>query len=333
MFSPAVMKALLSTFILCCVMPCALFCQKKPVIETTDIDHFWKAYDHLSAATSTADSINIIQQEYFDAATPYFKKFIKARDFTPEEYLGLIRACPRFWKSIRPLTERIAGRKNEIENIFDRLNDSLPAFRRPDICFAIGCLRTGGTTSSDLILVGAEIAAADATVDKTELNDWLRSVLGSTGDIVSMVAHESVHTQQKGFPFFEIFSVLGHKKLTLLNMAIVEGSADFFTKKFLGLNINAGIYDYGEAHQCALWKEFEQDIHESPFDYSKWLYNGNNAKGRPADLAYYIGYKITESFYIQETNKPKAVKVILRRGQYRQVYRGSDFQEKSCEGI
>lgn len=319
--------------ILTSIIPCMLFAQQRSVIETTDIDHFWKAFDHLAAATSTRDSINIIQQEYFNTATPYFKKFIKAREFTPEEYVLLIKSCPRFWKSIRPLTENIAHRKKEIEEVFYRLNDSLPSFKCPDVCFAIGCLRTGGTTSSDLILIGAEIAAADDSVDKAELNDWLKSVLGHTGDIVSMVAHESVHTQQKGFPFFEIFSLLGHKKLTLLNMAIVEGSADFFTRKFLGLNINAGIYDYGEAHQCALWKEFERDMEDQPFNYEYWLYNGNNAKGRPADMAYYIGYKITESFYAQATNKPKAVKTILKRGHYKKVYRGSGFQERSCNGI
>lgn len=312
------------------IVPCTLFAQKPTVIETTDIDHFWKAYDLLSTVTSKADSIQIIQQEYIHTATPYFKKFIKARDFTAEEYVTIISACPRFWESIRPLTERIANRKAEIETGLDRLTDSLPSFKRPDICFAIGCLRTGGTTTSDLILIGAEMAAADTTVDTSELNDWLKSVLGHTGDIVSMVAHESIHTQQKGFPFFELFSLLGHQKLTLLNMAIVEGSADFFTKKFLGLNINAGIYAYGEAHECELWKEFEKDIADQPFNYAHWLYNGNNAKERPADLAYYIGYKITESYYDQSANKQKALRTILKRGRYKRVFHQGGYEENGC---
>ncbi len=317
--------------ILTIFVPYKLFAQKHTQIETADIDHFWQAFDKLEDATSSEDSILIIQQTYFNTATPYFKKFIKARDFTPEEYVTLIRMYPRFWKSIRPLTERIADRKVEIEAVFDRLDDSLPSFKRPDVCFAIGCLRTGGTTTSDLVLIGAELAAADRSTDTSGFNPWLQSVIGATGDIVGMVAHETVHTQQKGFPFFEIFSLLRHRKLTLLNMAIMEGSADFITHKFLGLNINASIYDYGETYQCELWKEFERDIADQPFNFEHWLYNGNNAKGRPADLAYYIGFKITESYYGQTEDKRKAIETILRRGQYKRVFKGSDFQTSGCE--
>jgi hypothetical protein len=312
------------------LIPITVIARHQPVIETSDITHFWAAYDKLPQAHSTEDSVRIIQEGYFDTATPYFNAFVKARHFTPEEYVALIRAYPAFWKSIRPLTEDIASREAEIVKVFDKLGETLPSFKRPDVCFAIGGLRTGGTTSKDLILIGAEIAAADTSVDKTGMNTWLQSVLGKTGDIVSMVAHEAVHTQQGGFPFFELFSLVSHHKLNLLNMAIVEGSADFITTELLGLNINDAIHDFGDAHRCALWKEFKDDIDTDPFDYSRWLYNGSAAQGRPADLAYYIGHEITRSYYDQQEDKRRTLKTILRIGKYKRIVRQSQFEKLNC---
>jgi hypothetical protein len=312
--------------ILLLFLPISCISQKEHVIETRDISHFWSAYDQLKVAVTKEDSIRTIQEGYIDQASAYFKAFIKARDFTSAEYVALIQVYPEFWKSIRPLTERIASRKNEIETVFAQMDTTLPGFRQPDVCFAIGCLRTGGTTSKDLILIGAEIAAADESVEKSKLNPWLQSVLGKTGDIVSMVAHEAVHTQQSGFPFFELFRLLKHKKLSLMNMAIVEGSADFITMQLLGLNINAAIHAYGDQHQCALWKEFKADCETNPFDYSKWLYNGNAAKERPADLAYYIGSKISQAYYAQSSRKEKALRTLLHRGKYNHVVNHSGYQ-------
>lgn len=319
-------------FILILILsPAICLSQKISRIETTDITNFWAAYDKLPGAQSKEDSIAIIQQGYIDKATPYFRQFLRVRKFTAKEYVQLITASPQFWKSIRPLTERIASREKEIQEVVDRLAVHLPGFKRPDVCFAIGCLRTGGTTTKNLILVGAEIAAADSSVIKDELKAWQKRVVGQTGDIPSMVAHETVHTQQSGFPLPEIFSLIKNKKLRLLNMVIIEGSADFITNEFLGLNINPVVHQYGERHDCDLWKEFNEAIRTTPFDFSKWLYNGLSSTERPADLGYYMGYKITEGFYARASNKKRALKTILKRGKYKKIYKYSGYKGKSCD--
>lgn len=47
-------------------------------------------------------------------------------------------------------------------------------------------------------------------------------------------------------------------------------------------------------------------------DTSNWLYQGNRATGRPADLGYWMGYKIAKAYYDKATDKRTAVKEILR---------------------
>src|SRR5690606_28715819 len=64
--------------------------QNKQIIETSDIENFWKAFDKLIDASNKNDSINIIQTEYIDISTEFFKEFIKVRNFTAEEYVSLI---------------------------------------------------------------------------------------------------------------------------------------------------------------------------------------------------------------------------------------------------
>jgi hypothetical protein len=285
-------------------------------LSTADIDHFWEAFDSLATAR---DSIAVFQRLYIDRATWGLKEFIKARNFEAGEYVALIRKFPKFWTSIRANTERIATRREEIESIFQKFKALYPAFRPPDVCFAIGCLRTGGTTRTDLVMIGSEIASADSTTHATEFKGWLTYVLSNSSDITAMVAHETVHTQQKNNRGY----VKGYKYHRLLTQSIREGGADFIGSLLTGSIINRVQYEYGLAHEAELWKEFQQHMNE--VDFSRWLYNGNKSLDRPADLGYFIGYRICEYYYNQSTDKAKAIRELLSVKDYPKLLEKSGY--------
>lgn len=294
------------------------FCfAQQSTISAVDIDHFWRAYDMLNSAQSKEDSIAIVQTEYINRASNHFKTFIRIRKFTAEEYIKIIGRYPQFWNSVRPLTENIKNRKGEIDAILQKFEMELPGYKIPDVCFAIGCLRTGGTIDDELILIGSEIAAANNQVVKDELSPWLKSIIGTTGDIVSMVAHEAVHTRQKG----------SLRNAELLVPVLNEGIADFITEKITGLNINAQLHDYGRAHACEIRDEFNQAIRQKHTDLKPWLYNGNNAGDRKPDLGYYVGYTIAELFYEKQPDKQKALNWLLDRSKYKKIYTLSGYAE------
>ena len=295
------------------------FSQEKKVIETTDIDNFWIAFDNLKSASSKKDSIEILQTNYIDKSTEYFKEFIKIRNFTADEYVTLIGKYPKFWKSIRKETENVKNRKDEIEKVLDIYEKKLPNFKRPNVCFAIGCLRTGGTVSDDLILIGTEIAASTIETEKSELSPWLKTVIGTSGDIVSMVSHETIHTQQKK-----------GKLKNLVEFTINEGVADFLSEKIANFNINKVSFSYGEENDCNLKKEFLKDFSKNKVDISNWLYNGSKSTERPADLGYYIGYKIAEEYYNKSKDKSKAIANLLDRKNYIKIFKQSEYITKSC---
>lgn len=277
--------------------------QSTTEISTQDITHFWEAYDSLA---TSKDSVATFQRLYIERATPGFIAFIKARDFTAKEYVTLIKRYPKFWISIRPNTERIASRKHEVEEVFKRFKELYPHFKAPKVCFAIGGLRTGGTTTSDLILIGSEIASADSTTNKTEFSGWHQYVIGNTGDIVAMVAHEAVHTQQPD----NLAYVRGFMNYRVLTQSLREGSSEFISMKVVGSFANNTQYTYGLEHEAELWKKFQSQIYSN--DYSAWLYNGNKASEEPPDMGYFIGARICESYYNRTTDKAKAIREIIR---------------------
>ncbi|MEM7369822.1 MAG: DUF2268 domain-containing putative Zn-dependent protease [Bacteroidota bacterium] len=288
----------------------------KAEISTIDLDHFWEAYDSL--ATST-DSVATIQRLYLDRGSDGLKQFLKARNFTAAEYIKLIRRYPTFWPSIRPNTLAVKDQIAEIQSVFQEYARIYPKFKAPKVCFAIGCLRTGGTVRGGYLLIGTEISAADSLTEKSELNNWLKTVLPKDGDVTKMVAHESVHfLQKKGFG--QVRGYFGHR---LLMSSLMEGAADFIAGKAIGKHINDPIHAYGEAHEAELWKEFEPIMLDN--DISNWLYNGTKSKDRPADLGYYMGYKICESYYNQAEDKSKAIIEIIEMKRYKRFLRKSGY--------
>ena len=175
-----------------------------------------------------------------------------------------------------------------------------------------------------MVLIGTEIAAADDSVDVSELPPWKRSIIGKTGGIISMVAHEIIHTQQ----FDKRIMIFGQNPL--LEQTIKEGVVDFLTYEILGLNINQEMYNYGRLNECSLLAEFEADLKSKPKNYSNWLYNGGEMLDRPADLGYFIGFKIAQSYYQKQIDKSEAIKQLLNQKKYKNIYKESGYLEKNC---
>ena len=152
------------------------------------------------------------------------------------------------------------------------------------------------------------------------MTGWLARVIGNTGDLVAMVAHETIHTQQHSY-----------RKTTLLTGSIKEGVADFLTDLTLELNINQSIHNYANTRECELWKEFEADMKAKSTDLSRWLYGGSKETNRPADLGYYMGFKIAEAYYNKSTDKQQAIADLLNQKKYKQIFTRSDYASQACQ--
>jgi hypothetical protein len=88
----------------------------------------------------------------------------------------------------------------------------------------------------------------------------------------------------------------------------MEGSANLIAELVTGTPYRNR---YAESHEAELWAEFTREMHGK--DYSRWLWNGGDPRrgDRPADLGYWIGYRITNAYYERAADKARAVHDIL----------------------
>ncbi len=278
----------------------SVFSQTSNKVFTSDIDNFWVAYDSIQKTTDYSKKLDFINILYINKGTNGLKAFMKAENYNDTLYIKLINEQPKFWTSIRSNTLSVKNKANELNSGISNLKKLYPELKDAGIYFTIGGLLAGGTTAGNMVLIGTEIASGNPATDVSEFkDDWLKNVFAnkSTDNIVYLNIHEYVHTQQKNI----------NTKL-LLKQAIVEGSADFIAKLVLGIPLTTNHISYGDLHFDKLKKKFKEEMFSSSF--ADWLYNGSK-KGESADLGYYMGYKICESYYNNAKNKSQAIKEII----------------------
>jgi uncharacterized protein YjaZ len=291
-------------FIILFTFSLSVFCQtKNNKISTIDVDNFWVAYDSVLRTSDKDLQVKIIQQLYLDKASDGLKDFIELRSHTSIKHLENIQKYPKFWTTVRSKTLEIKSYVQQMEKIMVRFKKLYPEFKQPDIYFTIGVLNSGGTTSKDKILIGSEIACSDSTIDATELGAWLRSVFKDQKNVLSMVAHEVGHTQQKDGDSED------DGGSNLLGYCIREGACDFISELLLKKPVLSPYMTYGVAHEKELWIMFTKEMRSQKTE--NWLYNGRNAPNGNADLGYFIGYEICKSYYNNSKDKKQALKEII----------------------
>lgn len=212
------------------------------------------------------------------------------------EYYDAIRANTLSVATSRTVTDAIRAS-------FRRLKAIYPDARFGDVYFLMGIMNSAGTTGSTELLLGTEMNARDPSTPMDGLSAWHKAVIGQVSDLPHIVAHEMIHTEQA--------PIAGRR--TLLASALQEGGADFLAELISGHHIINPAYAYGDAHRAELWAEFRKAMDST--NTSGWLFQGDRtAPGVPADLGYWMGYRIAKAYYDRAADKAAAVRGILRAG-------------------
>ncbi|NVO18628.1 MAG: hypothetical protein HXX13_02960 [Bacteroidetes bacterium] len=293
-------------------------------IITGDIDNFWIAYDHLKVCKTADDSINCIKTLYFDNGTEGLKEFLKKYQYSPQDYLLKISQYPGFFRSIRQNTLLTKTIGNEADQFLEKVWKYYPDYKPKKICFLISPIECGGTTTENYLFAGAEILTSSKEADLSEFgNSVFGKVLAFDTNVrerlIFVIAHETVHDLQINAEF---------NNYNLLNKSLNEGSADFIAMLFTGVLANQYLMEYGNLHEKELWVRYKQDI-ENNENTDNWMYNYDRVEnGVPADLGYYMGYKITESYYNQCTDKNSAIHAIIESKNPKGFLKNSGYDNK-----
>lgn len=257
-----------------------------PVIEIDDVGRFYKIYD-AAGGHPTAEQL---QRDYLDPGSDGLHRFARLRDITGARIATTLSAHPEVYVDARRCTAVLPRARQRLAQALGKLGELYPDAKFPPVTIAVGRGKPAAVGSPvDGVMIGLEaMCAADYLNPNVE------------DRFVYVIAHEYAHVQQ-------VQALVDDEHPTVLEGSLVEGAAEFMAE------LTAG--KVGDVAAPALAKGREKEI-ETAFladqdktDLSDWLYNGTLTK--PGDLGYWVGYRITKSYYQHAADKRRAVRDIL----------------------
>lgn len=286
---------------------------EKAQIVTSDIGLFWRAYD----LAKPENNLIVYRDEYFKKGSVGLQEFLRSKIGNSCNLVTAIDAAPKYYAALRAQSAKVENYKPQMQASFKKLKEIYPDARFPNVYFLVGRMNTGGTVTFKGLLIGVDMYGKTDDASVAELSGWKKSSVGGIEQVPFIVAHELIHYQQK-------YGLFG--ELSLLGKSLHEGGADFIGELIAGGSIQPQLYEYGNAREKQIWLEFKKEMNGT--DTSNWLYQGDKAKDKPADLGYYIGYKITEAYYKRAKDKKQAIKDILDIKDFNAFLKASGYDEK-----
>jgi len=265
---------------------------QKAKFVTSDIKNFWTAFDSID------NSKNNPFENYIKNGTIGLQGFIPNRIMSADSLLSMVQRKKQEYKKMRGIEKLIKEQEKLIKPYFYSLEYWYPYAVYPPVYFVIGRYNSGGTSSENGLLIGAE-------------------KLTSLGHLPELVIHESIHFQQKWPEGGET---------NLLQQSILEGSADFVAELVTGIKGNIEANKYGNENKDKLCKEFVKIMYKDSMQ--DWLYGTSGKDNRPNDLGYWIGFEIVKAYFDKMDDKKLAVNHILNIDDYARFLKDSGYLEK-----
>ena len=278
--------ALVSTFL---VTSCATADGIGAVVETADVDRFYRLYD----AAGGSPSAQTLQREYIDVGTDGLKAFARLRRVNGATIAENVSRNPDAYERARLCADSLPNVTERLSDALRKLSNVYPDARNPAVTIVVGRGKPVGIGYPDTgVQIGLE-AMCDAEFLNPNVEDRF----------VYVGAHEYIHVQQSP----ELIARVNSDSATVLDVSLSEGIAEF-----VGEFISGGVA-YGSHRGTVDGRELEIETafaaEMGSTDLSNWVYN--SSPDNPGDLGYWVGYRIAKAYYYQAEDKNGAVRAML----------------------
>jgi hypothetical protein len=286
----------------------------KAQLVTTDISNFWQAYD--LAQKDTANRLTIYRQYYIDKGTPGLQDYFAMKVGNMRSFVRGHDRRAKFYEAIRPNTLHVESLKPQMIESFQKFKELYAPARFPNVYFVIGNYTSGGTASSNGLLIGTDQLSKTNNIPTDELNLWEKNNFQPIENLPHIIAHELIHFNQDGLA----------QDTSLLSAALREGMADFFAELISGKTSNERLFAYAKGKEKKIWEDFKKEMWLNRA--GNWIANSSQETAdHPADLGYWIGYMICKSYYDNAADKKQAAYDILNIKDYKAFYQKSGVDE------
>lgn len=295
------------------------------LLVTEDLRNFGRVLSILRQGREI-DTVTVLSREYFDRATPGLRAYVVRYELTPQDIAAAMRRYPRYYASLNHLEEAVSRVFGRIRAAFTELQRIVPAAVFPPTYFFVGNLGAGGLTRPEGLLVSAELFGEATATDVSEFAATLSPRVQRTQRLPFLVAHELMHYQQARAQGLEAYRAIFGERQNLLALAIREGSADYLAELISGGTVYSDVHRWARPRECELWLRFRLDMRQR--DPGDWMFNRPTDAEWPMDLGYFMGHRITESFYVNAGDKQQATQQILAVTDYEAFLRASRYEER-----
>src|ERR1700683_4997456 len=260
-----------------------------PVIHTEDVTRFYQVYDNTHGHPAAEE----LQHDYLDLGSNGLREFAKLRRISGVAIAEALTKHPEIYSDARRCMAVLPNVRRRLKGARALLGRLYPEARFAPVTIAVGRGKPVGTTSVNTgVLIGLEALCASNDQSDPDPSDRF----------VHVIAHEYAHIQQ-------LSAYTNDENPTVLEAALIEGGAEFTAEL-----ISGGVAYY----QAGVWARGRENEIETAFvsdedktDLSKWFYNGKGTSDWLGDLGYWVGYRITKSYYQHAAYKRQALRDIL----------------------
>lgn len=296
-----------------------------------DVDHFYKMLDLLPEAKTYKDTLQILNEYYFDRSSTGLQTYFKYERNTnkrdlEQAYYKVIKSYPKYFESQKQLLLESKNHTSTYTIYLNKIKEVYPQAKFQPTYFSIGFFNTPGQMIyPNTVFIGLEASLKTDSTDYSEFSErfaWLKQEQGDYKSLGYTIVHEQLHTFQNSDP----------DDFTILTQTITEGAAVFLTAYFcgeaslVGSGIDQAMVDYEKENQTTVWKEFQQDLDTSE-NSSAWFWNEDSKY--PYSMGYYMGYLICKSFYEKSADKEEALKTLIEVKNPVSIYEQSSYSSNS----
>jgi uncharacterized protein YjaZ len=262
-------------------------------IETSDVVRFYRLY----TVTRGHPSAEQIQREYLDPGSDGLHRLLMERPYVTAATIAKnVAARPAMYEQARRCIAELPSVRTRLVAAFDRLRAMYSAAQIRPITIVISRGKPAGIADASGVIIGLEAICTVA---------WMNPNLEDR--LVHVISHEETHVQQAlAQPRF-----YGNPKPTLLQAALIEGTAEFIAELISGAPgevTSSQMLAATRGHEKEIETRFVRD--EDKTDLSNWI--DNSTLTQQGDLGYWVGYRIVKSYYECAANKRSAIRDLLQ---------------------
>lgn len=256
------------------------------VIHTEDVDLFYRLYD----ATGGHPSAERLQRDYLDAGSEGLHELARQRNVTGARIAETLEKRPAVYADAKRCMAVLPRVRARLEKAIAKLAGLYPESRLPPVTIAVGRGKPVG--------IGSPLSGVQIGLEALCATDWLNPDVEER--FVTVIAHEYAHTQQAT-------ALVDKEHPTVLEGSLAEGAAEFVAELLTG-HVSYGYFPaMTRGREKAIETAFAADIDRT--DLSGWLYDSKPDK--PADLGYWVGYRIVKAYYRHARDPRAALRAIF----------------------